>query len=120
MKVHVKKGDTIIFFVAILFSGIALWFFAHENQGEKVIITVNGEKKIYSLQEDQRIEIKEKNGHYNLIVIHSGEVSMLEADCPNQVCVKHKKISKNGEMIVCLPNEVFVQIEGGKEKEVDN
>ena len=120
MKVHVKKGDTIIFFVAILVSGIALWFFTRGNQGEKVIITVNGEKKIYSLQKDQRIEIKEKNGHYNLIVIHSGEVSMPEANCPNQVCVRHKKISKNGEMIVCLPNEVFVQIEGGKEKEVDN
>ena len=45
---------------------------------------------------------------------------MKNSTCRDHVCEKMGPISKNGEMIVCLPNEVFVQIEGGKEKEVDN
>ena len=119
-KLNIKKGDYIVFFVAVLVSGIALWFFAGAEKGETVIVTANGKKNIYSLSQEQNIEIQGKNGQYNLIVIQSGKVCMKSADCSDQVCVKHREISKNGELIICLPNEVFIQIEGGEEKEVDN
>jgi hypothetical protein len=42
------------------------------------------------------------------------------ASCPDQICVKHKAIYKNGETIICLPNEVFVEVESSEEKDVDN
>ena len=35
---------------------------------------------------------------------------MISADCPDHLCVKQGKISADGEMIVCLPNKVTVQI----------
>ena len=44
---------------------------------------------------------------------------MLEANCPDEICVHHKPISKNGETIVCLPNKVVVVIKNGIEREVD-
>lgn len=32
------------------------------------------------------------------------------SDCSGQDCVDHEAVSKNGEMIVCLPNRVTVEI----------
>ena len=46
---------------------------------------------------------------------------MKYSDCKNQICVNTGKISRAGEIIVCLPNYVIVEIigsgEGGGENE---
>ncbi len=52
---------------------------------------------------------------YNTVRIKDGKVSVTEASCKNQVCVKHAAISAAGESIVCLPNRLVVSIEGSGE-----
>jgi len=47
----------------------------------------------------------------NVLVIENGEASIKSATCPDKICVSHRKISKSGETIVCLPNKVVVEIE---------
>jgi hypothetical protein len=37
----------------------------------------------------------------------------LRADCPDQRCVHQGWASRTGQCIVCLPNRVMIQIEGG-------
>ena len=120
MDGKLKKGDLILILTAVLVSGIALWFFKSTNAGEKVLITANGETLEYSLFEDREIKLAKGKKYSNLIQIKDGKVKMLEADCPDQVCVNHRAIEKDREMIICLPNEVFIQIKGGEEKDVDN
>ena len=44
---------------------------------------------------------------------------MVEASCPDKLCVKHNKIHYNYESITCLPNRVYVRIVGGEESELD-
>ena len=44
---------------------------------------------------------------------------MEDADCPDQICVNHRAISRDGESIICLPNQTIVTIRGGEEPEVD-
>ena len=44
---------------------------------------------------------------------------MEKADCPDQVCVRHSAISRNGESIICLPHEVVVSIEDGESSGAD-
>ena len=34
---------------------------------------------------------------------------MLEADCPDHLCVHMSPIDERGGMIVCLPNKVFIE-----------
>lgn len=51
--------------------------------------------------------------HYNVVEVRDGTVSVTEASCKNQVCVRHNSISKRGESIVCLPNRLVVSIENG-------
>ena len=48
------------------------------------------------------------------------EVYMEKANCKDLICVKHKPISKNGESIICLPNQVYIEVISDVEKEIDN
>lgn len=118
MDGKIKKGDIVILCIAVLVSGIALWFLQHGSAGASVRITENGNVSEYSLDEDRTIECRGKG--YNVIRIENGAVHMAEADCPDQICVKKGTVYKNGEMIICLPNDLFVEIRGGEEKETDN
>ena len=45
---------------------------------------------------------------------------MIEADCPDQLCVHQKAISKDRETIVCLPNKVVVEVKSKTESEFDS
>ncbi len=44
---------------------------------------------------------------------------METARCPDQICVRHKAISRNGENIICLPYKIVVSIEEGEDTDVD-
>lgn len=70
-----------------------------------------------SLLEEKEIEIA-KVGH-NIIQIRNGKVEMIEADCPDKICLLTGEVSTVNQSIVCLPNKVHVQITGDMESDVD-
>jgi len=53
------------------------------------------------------------------IYIEEGKAYVHDSTCKNQYCVKHSAISKSGESIVCLPNQVVITIYGKDKSEVD-
>lgn len=113
-----KKNDWILVAVILVLAGIG--FLIYLNFGKQsaglVKVTVDGELYgTYSLDKEQEIEINDTNR----LIIEDGQVDMIEADCPDQICVDHKTISKNKETIVCLPNKVVVEIVGGENAEID-
>lgn len=47
-------------------------------------------------------------------------VRVIEADCPDQIDVKQGYISRVGEIIVCLPNKLIIEIKGlAEEDDID-
>ena len=60
------------------------------------------------------VTVEGYQGGSNTVVIENGTVYMKDADCPDKLCEKTGKISKNGETIVCLPHRVVVEIQGGE------
>lgn len=114
-----KKGDIIIILLVLLLAGSAFGIYSafFGGAGAEVVVYVDGEETgRYPLYEDCTVKI---NDGTNMLVIEDGSAHMEEAKCPDQVCVRHKKISKNGENIICLPNKVVVSVEGGEETEAD-
>ena len=77
--------------------------------------TVDGDA-VYPLNKDGVFSL---NGGTNTLVIENGEAWVSEANCPDKVCMGMGKISKNGEFIACLPNQVIIVVEGGEESPVD-
>ena len=51
-----------------------------------------------------------ENGNVNEIEIRPGEIGMLYADCPDQLCVKQGFISSSHLPITCLPNRVVITL----------
>ena len=45
---------------------------------------------------------------------------MIEADCPDKLCVHQKAIERTNETIVCLPHKVVVEIQDAKEADFDS
>ena len=48
------------------------------------------------------------------MTIKDGGVSMSYSTCKNQICVHEGEVTAPGQLIVCLPNYVIVEIEGGE------
>ena len=44
---------------------------------------------------------------------------MESAGCPDQVCVNHTAIHNKNEMIICLPNEIIVEVTEGEQSKTD-
>lgn len=96
-------GVSVIAVCVVLF--LARAFFREE--GASVVVEVEGEAfGTYALDQDQEIDI----GDGNHIQIENGTVRMTYANCPDHLCVNQGKIKADGEMIVCLPNRVVVQV----------
>ncbi len=64
------------------------------------------------LSKDTQIVIEGYNGGTNTLVIENGQAYILDASCPDKVCIYQGKISRPGEMIVCLPNLMIAKIVG--------
>ena len=48
--------------------------------------------------------------------IRDGKASITQASCPDLLCVHQGAVSRQGESIICLPNEVVVEIIAAKEE----
>ena len=111
----IKKAD-IILAAALIIVGIAMSYILSFGQdtGSELIISCDGEKfGSYSLFEDREIEI-ERNDHINKVTIKNGAVSMSFSNCHGQDCIHQGEITKSGEAIICLPNKVVLEIDGGE------
>ncbi|MDR0269193.1 NusG domain II-containing protein [Paenibacillus sp.] len=116
-----KRGDLLlisaILIVAVLLM-VPRWV-QNSNDSEKnhndmkAVIKVDG--KVYQTvaltQEEQMIEVPSDHGH-NVLKIHDHGIEMIDADCPDQVCLSFGFKTRNGDTIVCLPHRVIVEIEG--------
>ena len=49
----------------------------------------------------------------NTIQVEPGRIRVLEADCPDQVCVDQGWIADGTVPIVCLPHKLVIEIVGG-------
>ena len=115
---NMKKNDWILAGGILI---ICIFFFAfhflNTQKGEgKVFISVAGEEyAVYSLADDRTVSV----GDTNRLIIKNGTVKMEWADCPDQICVNHREISRDGESIICLPNKVVVTINSSDSAEID-
>lgn len=113
-----KRNDLILMaaVLTIAIAGFLLYASFGKDSAGMITVTVDGEVfGTYSLKKDQEIQINDTN----FLIVQDGKADMIEADCPDQICVEQKAVSKNKESIICLPNKVIVEVIGGEETELD-
>lgn len=119
-----EKGDIRIIaaiFILVVASFIYTTMRGMDSSTRHVVITQNQEV-LYNIKIDDTyadvLHIDDGDKH-NEIRFKNGEVWIESANCQNQVCVFERPISKVGEVIVCLPHKLIVEIKGSTKQSVD-
>lgn len=115
-----NKYDYFLMIIFILMFIFLFVVFSNDHElGKTVSIYVDGQ--LYQelpLDVDATVVIDDGK-HENTIVIENGQVYISEANCPDGICLRASPISRSNELIVCLPNKVYVEINGDGEDEID-
>ena len=104
-----KKGDICLIILAVIF--LVMWFIPKEQGGEAAIYVDGKIYKRISLEKDSETAVSSEFGE-NTVLVKNGVVTIVHADCPDKLCVRQGKISKEGETITCLPNKLTVTVYG--------
>lgn len=120
-----KRNDVILIVIVLVIAlGAYLGIYAYQGRNTKDAVAVVrvGETEYgrFPLTEDVTEKIELPDGSYNILEVREGKADITEASCPDGICVNHRAISRQRETIVCLPNEVVVEIENGEESDVDS
>jgi hypothetical protein len=118
MKNLLKKKDILII-VGILVVALVFLLVVEltKEDGASVLVRINGEEvATYSLTIDAQYEL---NSGTNILCIKNNEAYLVDANCPDHLCVKQGKISKNGETITCLPNKLTITVIGAQDSSVE-
>ena len=107
-----KAKNDMIFLAAlllvVLMIGIGILLF--RTEGDTVTVTVDGVLMAeYPLHEDRTVQIKTEHG-VNLLVIRDGTAMVTSASCPDGICASHRPIQYDRQSIICLPNQVVIEI----------
>ena len=112
-----NKKDLLFIAAILLAAGLAFLFFRPQPSESlsRAEISVDGKTAMeLDLSEDQVLTVDGAGGGYNRIQVRDGAVSVLEASCPDKVCVHTGTVRYPGETIVCLPNRMIITvIQGG-------
>ena len=105
------QNDILLVAVILILTAIVFAIFkSNLKDGAFVKVSIDGKASYsYNLSEDITVPII-TGSNKNVLVIKNGEAYIEAATCPDKICVAHRKISKNGETIVCLPHRVVVEI----------
>lgn len=123
-ELKMTKYDKILIVTVFLISIIGIYISSLQldsSSSKYLYIEVDGEvykEVIFDENTEMSLEIESVYG-YNNIVMESGYINMVSANCPDQICVVERRISRVGEMIICLPNRTLVEIRGVSDSDTD-
>lgn len=113
---HLKPGD----WLTLILGGVCVVLLMHElwsgDLADKAVIRSGG--KIFRevpLSRDQRIEVPGPLG-VSIVSIHQNKARITSDPSPRQYCVRQGWLEQSGEVAICLPNEVSVELTGSRKK----
>jgi hypothetical protein len=81
-----------------------------------LVITSDGGRFVYPLSTDEDLRVEGPLGRTE-VIIASGKARIADSPCDNKLCLAMGPIGENGQWISCLPNRVFLRVEGAGEKD---
>ena len=125
----IKRGDVIVVLLLMLGSFLPLGIFSYvqataDHSNMQVVVQANGEiVHVFDLVDDGKTETfhyDDDHGHSNSIVRTGMTVSMTEATCTDQVCVRMSDVALVGDTILCLPHKLLVEVRSDQPVENSN
>jgi hypothetical protein len=105
--------DKLLIIAVIIFSLLLLLPFKQAVVKDKRALVYHDGVLIeqLDLSKDGIKKIKLPGGNIK-IEVKKGRVRMLDSSCPHRICVKDGWIENNGQVIVCAPNKILIEMKG--------
>lgn len=113
---HLKPGDwltLVLGSICVILLTLKVW---NSDLADKAVIRSGG--KIFRevpLSRDLKIEVPGPLG-ISIIVIKQRKARIVSDPSPRQYCVRQGWLQKSGEIALCLPNQVSIELVGSKKK----
>ena len=106
----------IVLMVTIAMAAV-VWSTAGQRRGghglaEKAIVEVAGRSRAYPLGDSLTLEVLGPLGTTR-IAINAGSARIVSSPCLNKICIRTGVLSGNGDLAVCVPNQVLLRLHGG-------
>ena len=103
-----KQKHWILTFAAIIAVCLLVWLLPRGG-GQTALVYQDG-TLFYTLdlRQNRTLTVTGPAGK-TIITVADGEVFVSHADCPDQVCVQHGPLQKNGGPIICLPKRLTIE-----------
>ena len=111
-----KPGDYLTLLIGALCTIWLTLIIWSGGTADKAIIRAGG--KIFrevALSNDQVIQVPGPLG-ISIITIEKHKARITSDPSPRQYCVRQGWLQQSGEIAICLPNQVSVELTGGKKK----
>ena len=111
----IKLGDWLVICVAAVLVGLSFPLFWQGGLADRAIIRQNGQVFAdVDLRARRQLEVPGPLGQ-TLIAIEPGRARVLADPGPRQYCVRQGWLMRPGEIAICAPNQVSLQIKGRSE-----
>ncbi len=115
-KFSVRPLDVLI--VALSAAALAALSFAVYGgpASATLVVSTDAAEWLYPLSENREIIVEGLIGQ-TIIHIENGAAHIDDSPCANKTCIASPPISSTGEWSACLPNGVFIRIEGSEDED---
>ena len=110
-----KFWDLAIIALALFFTSISAYsIYLKPGNTTRVLIESHGGRWVFPIDTEETIEVPGPLGN-TIVRIHGSQAWVESSPCDNQICVAAGRLHRHGEFAACLPNIVFVTIEGNND-----
>lgn len=110
-----RPGDWLVALCATLLCAVSFPLSWRSEHAEKAVVKRGGEVIAeLDLARNGRIEVPGPLGA-TIIAVEKGRVRVVADPGPHQYCVRQGWLERAGQIAICAPNQVSVQITGGRE-----
>jgi len=107
-----KPLDILVIVLAtVLTAAIGGVVYSGESSSSHVTIRSPDKTWVYPLDTELRISVAGPIGE-TTVEINRGRTAIVSSPCDGQTCVAAGALARNGQWAACLPNRIFVLIEG--------
>ena len=116
MKNITLKNDILLILALLVLAGAAYGILRLPREpGNEAAVTVDGQLVLtVPLTREATVTVGENRGFRNVVEVSGGRVRVVDADCPDRLCVRQGWIRYSGESIVCLPHKLVVTVRGSE------
>lgn len=112
----IKKYKSVFIFVFILLIGLIGCVIVFNTKIDKPVARIyQNNELVYEIDlstvEENEILTFGNDKDYNRVLIEKNNICVIEASCPDHICINQGKINSGITPIVCLPNKFVIKIE---------